>query len=312
MGVPRGRVRCRRARPFDSLALMAAVALLVCGTFGASALASTSRRIEAHANALAREMIGRRVVLLGETHDNAMQHELRFAALRIIVEEGARPAIAFEQFDRGRQRDIDRARRERPRDPDYLITQAGGDAGWDWQFYRPFIELALQYELPIVATNLSREDALRVALNGWSAVFDTATVDALRLDAPPAALWREQRAAVEAGHCNLLPPSDAEPLARAQIARDIVMAQAIEPYIDRTVVLLAGNGHVRRDIGVPHWLPAPGRRDAFSIGMLEQDGSSDAQDGRPFDVYIVTRAAKRPDPCIDLAKRFRRVAPDSK
>ena len=307
--VPRARVRIRFGRSFHSVALIAALALLACGTFGGSALASTSRQIDARASALAHEMIGHRVVLLGETHDNAIQHELRFAALRMIVEGGARPAIAFEQLDRDRQRDIDRARRERPRDADYLITRAGGDPGWDWQFYRPFIELALHYELPIVATNLSREDAMRVAVNGWSAVFNTATVHALRLDAPPADLWREQRAAVAAGHCNLLPSSDTEPLARAQIARDIVMAQAIEPYIDRTVVLLAGNGHVRRDIGVPHWLPASGRREAVSIGMLEQSASLDARDGQPFDVYIVTEAAKRADPCIDLAKRFRRAAP---
>ena len=48
--------------------------------------------------------------------------------------------------------------------------------------------------------------------------------------------------------------------ARAQMARDIVLARAIGPYLDRGVVLLAGNGHVRRDIGVPFWLSADAAR----------------------------------------------------
>jgi uncharacterized iron-regulated protein len=302
-------LRCRFGRSFHLLAFIVVLALLTQTAFGASPRASTSRQIDATASALAHEMIGHRVVLLGETHDNPIQHALRAAALRMIVAEGARPAIAFEQFDRDRQQDIDRARRERPHDADYLIAQAGGDPGWDWQFYRPFIELALQYDLPIVATNLSRKNAMQVALHGWSAVLNSASVHALRLDELPADLWREQRAAVASGHCDLLPPSDVEPLARAQIARDIVMAMAIEPSIERSVVLLAGNGHVRRDIGVPHWLPAAARREARSIGMLEQHPSSNAHVRRPFDVYIVTKAAQRADPCIDLAKRLGRSAP---
>ena len=64
--------------------------------------------------ALANAMQGHAVVLLGEVHDNAAQHALRVAALRRLLETGARPAIAFEQLDRERQIDIDRARRERP------------------------------------------------------------------------------------------------------------------------------------------------------------------------------------------------------
>jgi hypothetical protein len=58
---------------------------------------------------LAQVMARRPVVLLGEVHDNAAQHATRAAALRRLLAGGARPAIAFEQFDRERQADIDRA-----------------------------------------------------------------------------------------------------------------------------------------------------------------------------------------------------------
>ena len=168
---------------------------------------------------------------------------MRAAALRQLFANGARPAIAFEQFDQEHQRDIERARRERPKDADYLIAQAGGNPAWNWDYYRPFVALGLEYDLPIVAANLSRNGAMRVALHGWSAMFDARTRRKLRLDALPADLRRKQEEAIAAGHCNLLPAKMVPAQARAQMARDIIIAQSIRPYVDRGVVLLAGNGH---------------------------------------------------------------------
>src|SRR4051794_12895500 len=152
-----------------------------------SALAAAApREIAPQPAALARAMQDHQVVLLGEVHDNAAQHALRADALRQRIMAGARPVIAFEQFDRERQADIERARRERPRDADYLIAQAKGRDSWQWEYYRPFVALALDYDLPIVAANLSRADAMRVAVDGWAALFDSATRGELRLDALPA------------------------------------------------------------------------------------------------------------------------------
>jgi uncharacterized iron-regulated protein len=250
-------------------------------------------------------MQGHRIVLLGEVHDNAAQHELRVAALRRLVVNGARPAIAFEQFDREHQADIERARRERPKDVDYMIAQAKGNPGWGWEHYRPFIELAFEYDLPIVAANLSSGKALRVATDGWQVLFDAKARSELKLDELPADFRRKHEEAIASGHCNLLPIEALPAQARAQMARDIVLAQAIRPYLDGGVVLLAGNGHVRRDTGVPFWLPADAARGALSIGMLERDGDDLARksDGE-FDAYVITERAVRADPCKDLEKRL--------
>ena len=152
--------------------------------------------------ALAQAMKDHRVVLLGEVHDNAAQHALRVAALRQLLAAGARPAIAFEQFDRERQPDVDRARR----DADYLIAQAKGSGGWNWELYREFVALALEYDLPIVAANLSRTDAMRVAVDGWRAVFDAQTVRELGLDSLPGDLERKQEGEIAIGHCTSCRP----------------------------------------------------------------------------------------------------------
>ena len=71
------------------------------------------------------------------------------------------------------------------------------------------------------------------------------------------------------------------------------MARALEAHAAHGAVLLAGNGHVRRDIGVPRWLNAATRDRSLSIGLLEP-GDADAA---AFDVALTTPAQTRPDPC---------------
>lgn len=241
--------------------------------------------------ALAAAMQGSRVVILGEVHDSGLQHALRAAALRKLVEGGARPAIAFEQFDTPQQAAIDAARKERPRDVDYLIAQGKGAPSWKWEYYKPFIALALEYDLPIVAANLSRGEAMQVATGkaGQDIVV-------------PEGFMRLHEAAVEKGHCNLLPADALPGMARAQIARDRSLAAAITPYADRGVVLLTGNGHARTDIGAPHWLPPEVRAKSKGIALLEKPGTVD--EAGVFDAYMVTAATERADPCVELAKRF--------
>lgn len=251
----------------------------------------SATKLPATPEALADAMQGSPVIVLGEVHDNAAQHALRAAALRILVERGARPAIAFEQFDRERQAALDRARRERPGDLDYLIAQGRGAASWQWRLYKPFLALALEYDLPIVAANLSRSDAMNVATGGASLPA---------LDIPPA-LERAQEDAIAKGHCNLLRAEALSGMARAQIERDRTLADAIAPYARRGVVLLTGNGHARADIGVPHWL-AP-RAASKSIALME--AGEDDEPVEAFDAYVLTERASRPDPCEELRRSMK-------
>ncbi|MDE2396595.1 MAG: ChaN family lipoprotein [Burkholderiales bacterium] len=245
---------------------------------------------------------GNTLALLGEVHDNAAQHRLRLDLLRRALGRGWRPAIAMEQFDIGRQRDIERARRERPHDARYLIERAtattpGGKpgAGWDWAFYEPYVALALAYDLPLLAANLPEADTRRIVHEGTAAVFDPARRAVLGLDRPIAADWeRAQEAEIESGHCGALPASLLPRMARAQFARDAVMAEVLRRHGAQGIVLLAGNGHVRRDLGVPRWLADLGPR-LFTLGLLEAD--NDETPPAAFDATLRTADAAREDPC---------------
>ncbi|WP_240098023.1 ChaN family lipoprotein [Thermomonas flagellata] len=231
------------------------------------------------------------VLLLGEVHDNAAGHAARAARLRKQVEAGWRPAIAMEQFDTAMQPALDAAMRE-CRDPDCVIARAApGKAGWTWDYYKPVIALALQYQLPLYAANLSRADAAKVVKDGFAAALPAGLIARYRLDALPPQVLAAQEEEVRGSHCGALPEALVAPMAKAQVARDVVMAETLRAHAAGGVVLIAGNGHVRRDIAVPFWLRQQGLAPR-AVGFLEPGADATA-----FDAVERIPAADRPDPC---------------
>jgi len=235
------------------------------------------------------------VWLLGEVHDNPAGHRQRYELLRQRVEAGWRPVLVLEQFDRENQDLLNKAQKS-CLDAQCLIRVAGAGR-WDWQQYYPLLQLALTYQLPLVAGNLSRADASRVVRDGMRAVFDVQGMRDYQLEqALPAEVRAAQSAEIAASHCNMVPDMMIEGMVNAQVARDIWMARLIREQLPRDVVLIAGNGHVRKDVGVPHWLasvaPVPSMR---SVGYLEAPEAR----GR-YDTVVAVAAPQRPDPCASL------------
>lgn len=227
-------------------------------------------------------------LLLGEVHDNVAQHRLRHELLQAQLKNGWRPALLMEQFDREHQGAIDAAARPPGASARSIVDAAGGSGSWDWPLYLPFIDLALQHGLRIVAVNVSRADARRVMADGLKAHgFDEAIPEDVRR-----ALGQD----ILASHCGAIPEQVAQRMVLAQVARDQFMARALTQHGARNAhgaVLLAGNGHVRKDFGVPRWLPPETRQRALSVGLLE---TGDTQLGA-YDEVIVTAPQDRPDPC---------------
>ena len=239
------------------------------------------------------------LLLLGELHDNAAGQALRLQAISRLLQDGARPALLLEQFDRERQAEIDLALQAAPGMPpgdaefdttlDTLVKIAGpAGAGWDWALYRPVLRLALQYRLPVVAANVSRADARKVIAQGLAAAGFDATV--------PTDIASAQAAQIVASHCGQIGAAQADRMALAQVARDQFMARQVERYASRGVLLLAGNGHVRRDLGVPRWLTPASQQRARAVGYLEQDGLPPGA----FDLTVVSPVQPRQDPCASL------------
>ncbi len=234
------------------------------------------------------------VLLLGEVHDNPDGHRARLALLRARVDAGWRPAIAMEQFDRERQPDLDRAQQACKDAACVIATASPGKASWHWDFYAPVIDLALREHLPLYAANLSRADAGKIVEHGY--------------DRPvPAGVLQPQVDEVRAGHCGMLPDDMLAPMATAQVARDVamagVLAAALAAHPGDGAVLIAGNGHVRRDFAVAYWLRARGIA-SESIGFVE-----DAAEAAHFDRAEIVPAFKREDPCAKFKAPAKAAAP---
>lgn len=238
------------------------------------------------------------VWMLGEVHDNSAGQRARFAALKRQVEAGWRPVIAMEQFDRDDQNLLSLAEKDCADTACIIRVMAG--PRWDWAQYRPVIDLALEYHLPLIAANLSRADASRVVRDGFVTTFDKATLAAYGLDKPlPADLAAAQQREIAAGHCNMLPDSMLGGMVNAQVARDVFMAKIIREQRPRDVVLLAGNGHVRKDIGVARWLNAETPALVVrSEGYLEKGSAAPAG---AYDVVHFVAPQQHADPCAGLA-----------
>lgn len=236
------------------------------------------------------EMLARaaqaRYVILGETHDNPEHHRLQRAALEALAAHGTQRALAMEQFDSEYQPALDAALARRA-DAEALADAGRFDReGWGWAMYRPLVEFARQRDWPLVAGNLSRTEARAIV------------ADPSRSGLPPAEARVRQVLEEDMvhGHCGARP--DAKRLAgmvEAQRARDARLAQALAARSPS--VLVTGNGHARRDVGVPLYLP---HADLVSIAILEVDAARSApQDygAESFDYLWFTPRQPRRDPC---------------
>jgi uncharacterized iron-regulated protein len=262
------------------------------------------------------ELVGKKFILLGETHDNPDHHRLQVMLLKALIDNGRRPAIAMEQFDIENQSAIDAALQQ-PNINAEAVADAGklNRKGWQWEQYRPFVELAITQKLPLRAANLSRADARDVFAKGLKA-SPIKFVDAFFAerwnDARADALKRE----LVDGHCGQLPDSMAPGMANVQRARDAIMAGAMRDYEQSGAVLIAGRGHVRRDRAAPLYL-LPTSVIAVVAFIEVEAGKSTPQDytdviageAEPFDYVWFTPRAARKNPCEGMSLTGLRATP---
>jgi uncharacterized iron-regulated protein len=183
-------------------------------------------------------------LLLGEQHDASTQPPLQQRWVDTLARSGRLGALTLEMADRGHSTaGLPSAASEEQVRQALDWNRPGG--GWPWERYAPAIMTAVRAGVPVLGANLPREEQ-RAAMKD----------ETLEVLLAPAALHAQEQA-IRRGHCDLLPDQQVLPMTRVQIARDRAMAQAIATAAvpGKTVVLIAGAGHVAPDLGVPQHLP---------------------------------------------------------
>jgi uncharacterized iron-regulated protein len=243
------------------------------------------------------------LLLLGEVHDNPRHHRERAALLAALADR--RPTVVFEQFPRS----ADAALATAPLggDQEGWLDRAGFDRrGWAWPLHRPLIDTALAAGLRLRGGNLARDEVRQIARQGAAA----APADLRAALAQPLPLLASEvldQALID-GHCGQLPAAAVPRMRDAQAARDAAMADALLRAMaddGKPALLIAGNGHVRRDHGVPVWLlrRQPQAR-LLVVGFLERDVDGrppSAAERRVYDIVWLTDRQPRSDPCAGLA-----------
>ena len=159
---------------------------------------------------------------------------------------------------------------------------------WPWAAYGPAVMTAVRAGVPVLGANLP-QDQMRAAM-------DKRELDLLLKG--PALKAQQQR--IRLGHCEMLPENQISPMTRIQIARDLAMAQTVvgASVAGKTVLLLAGAGHVDRFMGVPQHLPS--NLNTISIGLLPESAQATTESAAKFDVIWPAQPAPEKDYCAEF------------
>jgi uncharacterized iron-regulated protein len=229
------------------------------------------------------------IMIVGEVHDNPTHH----AAQALVVAQAQPKAIVWEMLTPVQAALVTPALVQ---DVGRMAETLGwAEAGWpDFAMYHPVFAAA-----PHAATYgaaVPRDVVSGVVKGSLEDAFDAAAAYGLDRDLSIAE-QRAREALQFAAHCNALPQDLVPGMVKAQRLRDAVLAQAAVQALADTggpVVVITGNGHARKDWGVPSYLVrvAP---DAI-VWAIGQGEDGNAPDGG-FDVIWDAPAQTRPDPC---------------
>ena len=181
------------------------------------------------------------VLLLGEQHDAPEHQQRQREVLGALIAQRQAAALVLEMAEQGgdtRQLPTHASEADARQALGWNASEA---AGWDWAVYGPLVMRAVRAGVPVWGGNLPRAQFRNTMQD--SALDNRLTASALQT----------QQNQIREGHCQLLPESQIGPMTRVQIARDRALASTAESAMrtGQTVLLVAGNQHVRRDLGVP-------------------------------------------------------------
>ncbi len=225
------------------------------------------------------------VILLGEQHDAPDHQRIHQLAVETLATQHALAALALEMAPQGHSTE------KLPSDANEEQVRAAlawDNSAWPWHAYGPAVMAAVRAGVPVVGANLP-------ASRQREAMLNTALDKLLS-----SAALKAQQQAVRSGHCDMLPESQIAPMTRIQIARDRAMAETTQgrAQAGKTVLLLAGSGHVDRSLGVPLHLAQSFKAKAV---MLH---ASHAQPAIESIAYFDQVWATQPAPVVDYCGEF--------
>ncbi len=201
------------------------------------------------------DLAGVGVVYLGEYHTVQRHHDLQQRVLADFAQRKKPLVLALEQLESYQQPVLDRYNRG-----EITFDQLAEMTKWSRRWpgyvqYRPIVETARKFNVPVLALNARSETIRQVARGGGIDRLDAKLRGQLpaeiRLDDP---LYRKILTLQMMVHMAANPES-LRPMIEAQIARDEAMAETLCSFLKsdagrgRSAVVVCGAGHVAYGLG---------------------------------------------------------------
>lgn len=200
------------------------------------------------------------VIYLGETHTDMADHVAQLEIITEMHQARGNIAIGLEMFQRPFQPVLDQYIAGEITEAE-LIAQSEYETRWgyDWELYAPIFRYAQTEQIPLIALNTPTEITRKVARQGLASLsgddlehippiadIDTSDEDYQAMVA--------QVFGHHGGHGNSGPSF--ENFFAAQVLWDETMAAAVADFVmaapDTQVIVLAGEGHIVYNFGIPN------------------------------------------------------------
>ena len=228
-------------------------------------------------------------ILLGEKHDNADHH---IAHARLIAALPKPGAVVLEMLRRDQVSGV----RDLASEEGFRAATKWDKSGWpDYEMYAPLIKAIFKQSLRPSAGPPPRRELIGSMSNGES----------LRRSLPETSLSRLSKD-IDTAHCGHLNEKLNQVMVGAQIFKDQVMAHELRSQAGfKQGVLVAGNGHIRKDYGVPMFL-----KGTVSVAFMEvQNNKTDLSDYEvePYDYVVFTPRVDDQDPCERFKEQLQKL-----
>ncbi|MGF1481302.1 MAG: ChaN family lipoprotein [Cyanophyceae cyanobacterium] len=199
------------------------------------------------------------IVYLGETHNSVEDHEAQYHIIAALYEQNNQLAIALEMFQRPYQFALDQYLAGEISEGE-LRTKTEYDQRWgfEWEYYAPILRFAQAHRLPLLALNTPTEVTRKVARQGLASLSasERRTIPPLSEIRTDNAEYRRLLQDVYAQHSHGEQTERSfENFFAAQVLWDETMAETVAQFWQANpsyqVVVLAGQGHIIYDYGIP-------------------------------------------------------------
>ncbi len=205
---------------------------------------------------------GKRVIFVGENHPNFANHLNQLKIIKLLHKKREKLAIGMEMFQKRFQPVLDEYIKGEI-DLKTFLKKTRYFKKWKFNFnlYRPIVEYARNNSLPLVALNIDDKITKKIAKSGIFSLSEkemkklpsTIDFDNLKYEENMKNLLSFQHI-----HNKKTKNINSDYMFEAQIVWDEIMAENAADFLkkhpDYTMVILAGNGHIKNFYGIPQRL----------------------------------------------------------